>query len=52
MANTSIESLIAHSVQDFNFEVKYRDEDPDLVGSIDFWPAGSVTFFIGSGYYL
>ena len=28
-----------------------RDEDPDPVGSDDFWPAGSrsVTFFIGSG---
>ena len=28
-----------------------RDEDPDPVGSVDFWTAesGSVTFFIGSG---
>ena len=22
-----------------------RDEDPDPVGSVDFWPAGSDTFF-------
>ena len=28
--------------------VKSRDEDPDPVGSVDFWPAGSGTFFIGS----
>ena len=32
--------------------VLYRDEDPDPVGSVDFWPAGSGTFFIGSGSYL
>ena len=31
-----------------------RDEDPDPVGSVDFWPAGSGsgTFFNGSGSYL
>ena len=29
-----------------------RDEDPDPVGSVDFWAAGSVTFFNGSGSYL
>jgi len=31
-----------------------RDEDPDLVGSVDFWPAGygSGTFFTRSGFYL
>ena len=23
---------------------KYRIEDPDPVGSVDFWPAGSGTF--------
>ena len=28
---------------------KIRDEDPDPVGSVDFWPAGSGTFFNGSG---
>ena len=28
-----------------------RNEDPDPVGSVDYWPArtGSGTFFIGSG---
>ena len=31
------------------FLVHDRDEDPDPVGSVDFWPAGSGTFFIGSG---
>ena len=31
-----------------------RDEDPDPVGSVDFWPAGSGsgTFFKGSGSCL
>ena len=31
-----------------------RDEDPDPVGSGDFWPAGSGSgnFFNGSGSYL
>ena len=31
-----------------------RDEDPVLMGSIDFWPAGSdpETCFNGSGSYL
>ena len=29
-----------------------RDEDPDPVGSVDFWAAGSVTFSPGSGSYL
>ena len=30
---------------------EYRDEDPDPVGSVAFWPAGtgSGTFFLGSG---
>ena len=28
---------------------KIRDEDPDPVGSVDFWPTGSGTFFNGSG---
>ena len=28
-----------------------RDEDPDPVGSVDFWPAGSGTFFNRSGYF-
>ena len=34
--------------------IKTRDEDPDPVGSVDFWPAesGSGTFFNGSGSYL
>ena len=22
----------------------FRDEDPDPVGSVDFWPSGTVTF--------
>ena len=31
-----------------------KDEDPDPVGSADFWPVGSgfKTFFIGSGSFL
>ena len=31
-----------------------RDEDPNPVGFVDFWPVGSGTFFIGSGagFYL
>ena len=28
--------------------IKIMDGDPDPVGSFDFWPSGSVTFFIGS----
>ena len=31
------------------FYVRNRDEEPDPVGSVDFWPSGSITFFIGSG---
>ena len=30
-------------------DLSNRDEDPDPVLSIDFWPAGSDTFFNGSG---
>ena len=29
--------------------VEIRDDDPDPVGSVNFRPAGSITFFIGSG---
>ena len=35
-----------------NLPVVIRDEDPDPVGSGDFWPSGSGTFFNGSGSYL
>ena len=37
-----------------NLTTYSRDEDPDPVGSGDFWPAGSGsgTFFNGSGSYL
>ena len=28
---------------------KIRDEDSNPVGFVDFWPAGSIPFFIGSG---
>ena len=39
-----------------NLCILIRDEDPDPVGSVDFWPAGSVTLFngseSGSGSYL
>ena len=31
---------------------KCRYVDPDPVGSVDFWPAGSGNFFNGSGSYL
>ena len=34
------------------FFVLSRDEDPDPVGSVDFWASGSVIFFNGSGSYL
>ena len=30
--------------------LSYDDPDPDPLGSGDFWPAGSGTFFNGSGW--
>ena len=37
-----------------NLGLFFRDEDPDPVGSGDFWPAGSGsgTFFNGSGIFF
>ena len=31
---------------------KSSGEDPHPVGSVDVWPTGSVTFFVGYGSYL
>ena len=39
-----IEDSITKSAEDKRYLVFIRDEDPDPVGSVDFWPSGSGTF--------